>query len=77
MKNRFLNVYVVAFYLCSTAVMLAGPGSTTGGGPGLEGDSGDNTGDAPINDYIWVLAAIVLVYAFLKFRAIQKNRIQG
>ena len=74
MKNTALKYYIAAFYLCSTFVLFAQPGDTAPGG--LEGD-GDTTPGAPIDDYVWVLAVIGLLFVFMKFRAIQKNRIQG
>jgi hypothetical protein len=72
MKNTVLKYYIVAFYLCSTFVLFAQPGDTAPGG--LEGD-GDTTPGAPIDNYVWVVAIIGLAFAFMKFRAIQKNRI--
>ena len=75
MKNTTLKYYITAFYLCSTLIMFAQPGGNDTGG-GLEGD-GDATPAAPIDNYIWVLAIIGLILVFIKFRAIQKNRIQG
>jgi hypothetical protein len=75
MKNNISKLYLVAIYLCATFVMFAAdPGSNTAGGT-LEGD-GDNTGPAPIGDYIWVLALLIVVYAFWKIRAFQQHRIQ-
>lgn len=75
MKKNLLKYYIVAFYLCSTLVMLAQD-------PGTDGvDNGDGTGDttpaAPIDDYVWVLALLGLVFVFLKFRAIQNRRINS
>ena len=75
MKNTALKYYVVAFYLCSTLIMFAQPGNNDTGS-GLEGD-GDATPAAPIDNYIWVLAIIGFILVFMKYRAIQKNRIQG
>ena len=72
MKNTVLKFYIVAFYLCSTFVMFAQPGDTAPGG--LEGD-GDTTPGAPIDNYIWILALLGLVFVFMRLRAIQKNRI--
>lgn len=38
--------------------------------PGSENDTNNlETIDAPIGDYVWVLAAIGLVYVFLRVRA--------
>ena len=43
------------------------------GNPGDFGGSGDsNPTDAPISDYIWVLAVVGLIYVFYKM----KNKIQ-
>jgi len=72
MKNTVLKYYIVAFLLCSNFVAFAQPGDGDTGG-GLEG--GDPT--APIDDYVWLLAIVGLIFVFMKFRAIQKNRIQG
>ena len=63
MKTNLLKYYIVAFYLCSTFVAFAQPG-TEDNGTGLE--SGDPP--APIDDYVWVLAALGLVYVFLRVR---------
>jgi hypothetical protein len=38
---------------------------------------GDPEAPVPINDYIWVLAVVGLVFVYFKFRSIQKNSIQG
>jgi len=73
MKNTLLKYYIVAFYLCSTFVMFAEPGTGTDNGTPLESEDTP----MPINDYIWVLAVLGLIFVFMKFRAIQKNRIQG
>ncbi len=72
MKTKLLKYYITAFYLCSTFVMVAQPGDGSDGAP-LEGDT-DTTPAAPIDDYVWVLAAIGLLFVFLKFQAIAKQR---
>lgn len=72
MKNKVLKYYIVAFYLCSTFVMLAQPGDDDGSGT-MEGD-GDTTPAAPIDDYIWVLALVGLFFVFMKFRVIQNRK---
>ena len=70
MRNNVLKYYIAAFYLCSTFVLFAQPGEGNGGtgDAGLEG-GGDTTPAAAIDDYVWVLAAIGLIYVFLKVRA--------
>ena len=74
MKNNVLKYYIAAFYLCSTFVLFAQPGDGNGetGDAGLEG-GGDTTPGAPIDDYVWVLALVGLLFVFLKFRAIYKQ----
>ena len=73
MKNNVLKYYIATFYLCSTFVMFADPGT------GSDGDPMENpdTAAAPIDDYVWVLALIGLVFVFLKFRAIQNKKINS
>ena len=74
MKNTILKYYIVAFYLCSTFVLFAQPGDGNGetGDAGLEGTEGDTT-PVPIDDYVWILAGLGLLFVFLKFRAIYKQ----
>jgi hypothetical protein len=76
MKNNSIKYYIAAFYLFSTFVLFAQtpppPGNEDGNG-GLHGD-GDTT-PVPIDDYLWVLALVGLVFVILKFRAIYKQEI--
>jgi len=72
MKNRVSKLYITVFFLCSTTLLLAQPGSTGDGTGGLEG--GDAA--APIDDCLWLLALIGLIFVFMRFRAIQNNKIQ-
>lgn len=65
MKTNFLKYYIAAFYLCSSFITFAQPG-TNDDNSGLEGDE---IPAAPIDDYVLVLAAIALVYVFLKIKA--------
>ena len=74
MKNTALKYYIAAFYLCSTFVLFAQPGDTAPGG--LEGD-GDTTPGAPIDDYVWVLAVIGLIFVFMKFKALQNKKMHS
>lgn len=69
MKTNLLKYYIAAFYFCSTFVLFAQPGT--------DDDTGTLQGDepaAPIDDYVWVLAAIGLVYVFLRLRAFNLQR---
>jgi hypothetical protein len=75
MKNNLLKYYITAFYLCSTFIMFAqAPGDTSP--DGLETD-GDTTPAAPIDDYVWVLALIGLIFVFMKFRAMQNKKVNS
>ena len=70
MKNILIKKqYILVFYFCSTLMLFAQPGT----GP-IEGD-GDTTptDPLPIDDYLWVLAVVALIYIFLKFRALQQK----
>ena len=64
MKTNLLKYYIIAFYLCSTFVMFGQPGTNDGAG-GLEG------GDPPaasIDNYIYLLAIVGVVYVFYSTR---------
>lgn len=64
MKNNLLKYYLVAIYFGSTLLMFAQPGTDDeAGGTGLE-----DTDPLPVDGYVWVLAAVALVYVFLKFK---------
>jgi hypothetical protein len=66
MKTNLLKYYIAAFYFCSTFVLMAQPGTEDDNGTGsLEG--GD---PVPVDGYVWVLAAIGLIYVYLKLRAL-------
>jgi hypothetical protein len=67
MKTNLLKYYTAAFYLCSTFVASAQPGTEdSGGASNLEGT---DTPVSPIDGYVWVLSALGLVYVFLRIRA--------
>ena len=74
MKNYLIKFYILAIYLCSTVVLFAQDPGDTAEGAALDGASGDNTGTAPIGDYIWVLALVVIVYAFWKIVCFLENK---
>jgi len=70
MKNNLLKFYITAFFFCSTLLTFA---QET---PGTDDEAGtmEELDPLPIDDYIWVLVAIGLVFAFLRFRAISQQR---
>jgi hypothetical protein len=72
MKNNILKYYIAAAYLCSTFVAFADPGTDDTGGT-LEGP--DTA--APIDDYVWIMALVGLIFVFMKFRAVYNKKIQG
>jgi hypothetical protein len=68
MKNNLLKYFIAVVFFCSTLTAFAQAGPSEGTEEGIEDTSGDTTG-APIDDYVWVLAAIGLIYVFLRVRA--------
>ena len=71
MKNNVLKYYITAAYLFSTLVMFAQPGD----GNGQTGDGSLEGADAPapIDDYVWILVLIGLLFVFLKLRTFSKQ----
>lgn len=67
MKNNLLKFYIVAFYFCSTFIAFAQPGGDDEGG-GLEG--GD---PLPIDNSIWVLVAVGMLFVFLRLRFLSEQ----
>jgi hypothetical protein len=65
MKNQFNKYYIALFCLCSNFMLFAEPGV------------GNDTNDlenvdapaAPINDYLWILALVGLIFVFMKLKA--------
>ena len=74
MKNYLIKFYIVAIYLCSTVVLFAQDPGVDDGTTSFESGSSDNTGTAPIGDYIWVLALLAIVYAFWKIVSFLENK---
>lgn len=75
MKNNLVKYYIVAAYLCSTFVMVA---QSDPGTAGLD-ESGtlDQTPGVPVDDYLWLLGVVGLIFIFMKFRALQKSTSNG
>ena len=75
MKNNISKIYTTLFFLLVSFVSFAQPGDTGDGTGGLEGT---DPAAAPIDSYVWVLAAIGLVFIFLRLRAFaqQENNLQ-
>lgn len=71
MKNNLLKFYIAAFYFASTFILFAQstPGVTDEGGT-MEGEEVA----APIDDYVWVLALIGLLFVFYRLRAFAQQR---
>jgi hypothetical protein len=77
MKKNLLKYYIATFYLCSTFVMFAQTDPGTGGVDNGDGSGDVTPGAAPIDDYVWVLALVGLLFVFIKFRAIQNKKVKG
>ena len=65
MKTKLLKYYAVAICLCANFVMLAQVPGTEDNNGALEGTDPA----APIDGYVCFLAAMGLVYVFLRLRA--------
>ena len=77
MKKNLFKYYIAAFYLCSTFVMFAQPGTNDTGGNLEDTGATDTTPVAPIDDFVWVLALIGLIFVFMKFNATQNKKIKN
>lgn len=73
MKNNLVKFYITAFFFVCTLATFAQPGSGSDNGGVDDSGSSDTTPAAPIDDSVWILLAIGLVFAFLRFRAIYKQ----
>jgi hypothetical protein len=70
MKNNISKFYTIVFCLCSTLVAFADPGTTNDTG-NLE----STDAPMPIDDYIWILVLVGLVFAFLKLKDIKNKKV--
>lgn len=73
MKNKLKYIIAVCFF-CSTLAVFAQDddiSEDTADGLSLGSDSGDSTG-VPIDDYVWILAGLGLVYVW-KLRTFAKQ----
>ena len=72
MKTKLLKYYIAAFYLCSTFVTFA---QET---PGTDDEAGTlenaDAPAAPIEDYVWVLATVGLLFVFFRLRSFAQQR---
>lgn len=74
MKNNIVKFYSTAVFFLSTMVLFAQPGTEDNGGTGnLE----QTDPQAPIDNYLWILAVVGLLFVFMKFRALYSTKIQG
>ncbi len=70
MKNNLSKFYITAFFLCSAFTIFAQPGTEDDTGTGnLEGAD-----DLPIDNSIWFLVVLGLLFVFLKFRVMAQQR---
>ena len=66
MKKQFNKYYIAFFYLCSSFLLFAQPGS----GNETSDLEGADALAAPINDYLWVLVLGGLILVFIKFKSV-------
>ncbi len=77
MKNTLLKYYIVAIYFCTNLVLFA---QTTPGAEDTTDTLEETTTDTtpmPIDDYLWVVALIGLIFVFLKYRSIQNTKVNS
>jgi hypothetical protein len=65
MKKQFNKYYIAFFYLCTNLALFAQPGSNNGSSDLESGDAAP----APINNYLWILAFIGVLFVFMKLRS--------
>lgn len=76
MKNILSKTYITLFFLLVSFITFAAetePGDEADGSP-MEGA---DAAAAPIGDYVWGLALLGILFVFMKFREIQKRKINS
>jgi hypothetical protein len=63
MKNNISKFYIIVFCLCTTLTAFADPGATDDTGTLESTDA-----PMPIDDYIWILALVGLLFVFMKLK---------
>jgi phosphatidylglycerophosphatase A len=76
MKNNLLKYYTAAFYFCFTVVMFAQTPQAEDTTGTLEETTTDTT-PMPIDDYVWVLLLLSLLFVFFKFKSIQNKEVNN
>lgn len=69
MKNLFNTYYIAFFCLCSNIMLFAQPSSGSDNGDLESPDT-----QAPIDENLWLLALVGLIFVFLRFKAIQARK---
>lgn len=70
MKKKFNKYYTAFLFLYSSFALFAQPGSGNGTGD-LEST---DAAAAPINDYIWILALVGLIFVFKKMKLYSRKK---
>jgi hypothetical protein len=70
MKNNLLKFYIVALFLCSTAILFAQPATTDTDGTMESAD----TAPLPIDENLWVLALVGLIFVFLRLKELKLKK---
>lgn len=71
MKKHITSIYTIIFTLLFSLASFADPGDFGDTG---DPDPLDQPAAAPINDYLWVLVLVGLVYIFYKYQSYSKKQ---
>ena len=74
MKNILSKAYITLFFLLVSISTFANPGDTSDGTDGLE--SSDTMPGAPIDDYTMLLAATAILFALIRFKALNVKQVK-
>jgi hypothetical protein len=74
MKNTFTNYCLLVCYFLSTVALFAQPG---GNDPGGVLEEPDPLPVEPIGDYVWFLVIVGFVFAYYKFKNLNKISAEG
>ncbi|QBN20092.1 hypothetical protein [Flavobacterium nackdongense] len=73
MKNKFLKYCIALFFIGSTTIAFAQPG-TGSDNNGIDDNGGaDSTPATPIDDYVGILTLVGLSYVLYKVKTNQKE----
>jgi hypothetical protein len=71
MKNILVKYFIASLLLCCNIVMFADPGA----GNDTNDLEGSDTPAAPIDNYIWILVLIAVIYVFFKLKTFKNKKL--